>query len=238
MASFSKPASAQVLIAPDLELYTSQAAYSANSTSIVDNITFNGLTTQGGFTEYPTLTVGGVSFTTPEATDLFVVGPGYTNPDTGASFNFPGDGTSTLFTQSTTATDPAVLTATLPTNASPLPGVTAVGSNLGAGFSTGVITATITLVGNPTPIVYQYSSANASSSGLGFLGFTTTDGSVISSITYSDSTVDFTGVPDFAVDNFTYGVADVAAPEPASLGLLAAGLIGLALLRRRVRSCC
>ncbi len=224
-------ASAQILIAPDLEVYTTQASYAAASTSIVDNITFNGLTSQNSYTSYPSLSVGGVSFTTPAANNLFVVGPGYVNSSNGDNFNFPGDGTSTLFVQGTTT--PVTLTATLPVDSSPLPGVTAVGTNIGSGFSAAPITVTITLAGDPTPLTYVYDSANASTSGLGYLGFTTTDGTVISSITFSDSTTDLnSGEADMTLDNFTYGVATVA-PEPASLGLLGLGLFSLLLFRLR-----
>ena len=233
----SRPASAQILIAPDLEVYTSQSAYAADSTSIVDNITFNGLSGgQSTFTQYPTLTVGGATFTPGPSDELFVVGPGYTSSNNGQNFNFPGDGTSTLFVQSTT-TDPASVTATLPVNPSPMPGITAVGTNIGSGFYSSPITVTINLVGSATPITYIYDSADASTSGLGYLGFTTTDGAVISSITFSDSVLDpVAGVPDFALDNFTYGIASAAAPEPVSWALLASGLAGLALFRRRVLS--
>jgi hypothetical protein len=220
--------SAQVLVAPGIYAFTSQASYEAASYSIVDAITFNGLPpSQSSYSDYSTtgLNVAGVTFTTSANNFLYVVGPGYAS-----QYDFPGDGTSTLAAQADSPS-PADLAAALPS------GTSAVGTEIAGSFDAASVTVTITLTDGMTA-TYAYAAADGQN-GLGFLGFVTTGANQmnvknqIESISFSDSTEDITEGSDLTFDDFTYGVANFV-PEPAPLALLAIGGVALFLFRRRL----
>jgi hypothetical protein len=232
---FSRTASAQLFV------YTSQSSYNAAQFP-TDTIEFDGLTTgPNGDTSYGdpgTLNVGGVSFTTPTGTALNVIGPAVS----AGAFNFPNDGTPVLFVQNQSGA--GILSAALPTNL-PL-GVSAVGTQISDAFAASSITATLTF-SNGSTATYVYSAPNASTSGLGFLGFVA-QGVNITSISYSDPATILSGSVNngssLTLDNFTYGtintagigtpVTTLAVPEPTTLPLIGVGAFALFYFRRRL----
>jgi hypothetical protein len=225
-----RAASAQIFVGDGIYAFTTQASYNAASLPY-DTVQFDAsVASQSGFTTYGdpgTLSVGDVSFTTPAGTDLFVVGPGYDSPN----YNFPGDGTATLLAHGAMIGEDASLTAALPTNY--LFGVSAVGTQIASTFETTTVMATVTLTDGMKE-VYTYAAPNGQS-GLGFLGFVSTGGNTIESVTYTELPINGGDFPNLTLDNFTYGVTTFV-PEPSAIPLLGVGAIALLLFRRRLAS--
>jgi len=215
-----RSASAQVFV------YTSQTSYQAASFTD-DTIQFDGLTpTPSSATLYGNpglLNVGGVTFADPNYT-LAVIGPTYS----GATFDYPGDGTATLYTGGGAAH--TILNAALPTNLSA--SVTAVGTEIGDPVAAASVLVTLTFSDSSTA-TYLYSAPYAAT-GLGYLGFVSL-GLNITSISFYDQETDTDLNPALALDNFSYGIANPAAvaPEPGSLSLIGLGALALLLMRRR-----
>jgi len=230
-------ASAQVYV------FDTDPAYQAQSLSIVDSITFNGLPpTQssilplGNPGDFP---VGGVTFTTNPGTNLLVGGPNAVGAQS-TSYNF--DGTSTLVAHGNTQNSSGPLTnGTVILDANLPSGTTAVGTQIASAFVGAPIAVTITLL-NGTVDTYNLAAASAGAvaDGLEFLGFVSPN-SAITSISFTDKTADPTGSPTLALDNFTYGIADMngtgpfqTVPEPSSVALAALGMGLLLVLRRHI----
>ncbi len=196
-----RSASAQILE------YTSESSYAAAS-SATATFNFDNLTSSTG-TAYGPFTISGVTFVAGPGTNLYAMGANYNSYPSGA-YNF--DGSVTLDAENY-ASPTSTLTVTLPN------GVSSIGVDLGGLFVAPVFTATLTLTSGATES-FTFDASDGNTSGLGFLGFVATGGNTIKSVSYTDATVGDYNEVDFAADNFTYGVAATATPEPGSLILL------------------
>jgi hypothetical protein len=234
-------ASAQTLIAPGVYAYTTLASYDAATFSDEDSITFNGLYSHTvGYTAYynPTppdaplpVVTGGVNFSVDSGSDLYVIGPNFVS---GSGFDFANseDGTpsGTLDPESDLG-GPATttLTATLPTDPSPEPPITSVGTLIAPAYTDADITVTINFDGAPS-VTHSFPLGDGTADGLSFLGFTGPD--AITSIVFNDSTEDSSTRANLVLDDFTYGFSNV--PEPATYALLGLGALALVIFRRRL----
>ncbi|HEY0256671.1 MAG TPA: PEP-CTERM sorting domain-containing protein, partial [Candidatus Methylacidiphilales bacterium] len=202
-------ASAQVLVYTDVGSYDSA---SKNNTTV----TFNTLASSGSDTTYSDttgVTTQGVTFTAnSNTTALFAAASNFG----GSAYSFPGDSTVTLEAQGYYVMPPAVL-ATLPTG-----GDSAVALNIGGQQFASSVTALLTF-SDGTTYTDTFSTPDAQTSGLGFIGFATTNGLTIKSISFTDNTA-VNNDRYLAIDNFAYGTSTAAVPEPSSVLLMGLGL--------------
>ncbi len=190
-------------------MYTSKSAFQS-ATSGLTTVDFNGIAAPGSFVFFGTgpLNLSGVTFTGNN--QMFVIDPGYYGSP------YPDGG----FLNSDYSSTNTIVVSNLPA------GTTAVGVDFG-GLFTGGATFSITLSTGET---FVASTPGSIEDGfLGFVGFTSS--TPITSIQF-----DMPDAPGYnALDNFVFGSAQAAVPEPASLTLLGLGAFGLAgfTLRRR-----
>ena len=231
-----RSASAQV------EVYDTGSSYDAASfTDQVDQ--FDGsVQFQNSFNFYGNaFTVGGMGnteYTTPTGTSIFVLGPGV------AGYDFPNDDSASLNAQPSLhapAGTNAVLDISLPSNVLP-DGISAIGTEIGDAFGPASITAVLTFTNNQTA-TYTFTVPDAYTSGLDYMGFVTSGGLKIASLSITDTALDEAGIPDLVVDNFSYGVGNpngpsgtplLVTPEPSSLALIGVGAFALLVFRRRL----
>jgi PEP-CTERM motif len=141
---------------------------------------------------------------------------------------YASNGTYLLGPVSNSATDG--LTVTLPPNT-----YTAAGADVGVFASNSVVNFVVTTSNGTTFNSSVGVDTSSPGSSLGFLGVVdTTPGDFVTSLTFSAPV----GLnQNVVVDNFSFGFAPQAVPEPASMALLVTGslAIGATALRRRLR---
>jgi hypothetical protein len=203
--------------------YSDPTSWAAATSAGYQTVTFTGTATPGGVTDYYSasgLTADGVEFigyTYAGVSDLQSI-------DTSA-FSWYNDGTGDALLQSLSR----------PNSSSPLPyinivlpaNVTSLGLDLWA-TRPQALSYTITVAGN------QYTVPTFSQPTLAFWGITST--TAISSIQLTLAGTTYNGGSEALLDNFSFGASDMtAAPEAATYLLIGSGLIGLVLLRKRLK---
>jgi hypothetical protein len=204
--------------------YSDQASWAAATAAGYQTVTFTGLATPGGATNYYTatgVTTDGVEFigyNSGGTSDVQVI-------DTSA-FSWYNDGTGDALLQSLSR----------PNSSSPLPyinivlpaNITAIGVDLYT-TSPQALSYTITVAGN------QYTVPTFTQPTLAFWGITSDTPITSLQLTLAGST--YNGGSEALLDNFSFGTADMsAAPEAGTYLLIGSGLIGLVLLRKRLKA--
>ncbi len=201
--------------------YSDPTSWAAATAPGYQTVTFEGLTTPGGVTNYygsTGVTSDGVEFigyTYAGVSDLQVI-------DTSA-YTWFNDGTGDALLQSLSR----------PNSGSPLPyvnivlpaNVTALGLDLWT-TNNPAMSYSITVAGN------QYTVPTLAGNTVAFWGITSD--TAISSIQFTVPSTPTQGT-EALLDNFSFGASDMsAAPEAATYLLIGSGLIGLIVLRKRL----
>ena len=203
--------------------YSSLATWQAATSAGYQTVTFTGLAPSGGVTDYYSasgVTVDGVEFigySSGGASDIQVI-------DT-SSVSFYNDGTG----------DALIQTLNRPNSSSPLPyvnivlpaNITALGLDLWTASSP-AMSFSITVAGN------TYTVPTLSGNTEAFWGITST--TAVSSLQLTLAGTTFNGGTSEFIDNFSFGASDLsAAPEAGTYLLIGSGLIGLVVLRKRLK---
>jgi hypothetical protein len=203
--------------------YTDQATWEAATTAGYQTVTFTGLTTPGGTTTYssPTgVTDSGVEFigySSAGVSDIQVI-------DT-SSVSFYDDGSG----------DALILSASPSSNSAPLPyinivlpaNITALSLDLWTA-SSAAMSYSITVAGN------TYTVPTVGGNTETFWGITSD--TPLTSIQLDLPAATHNSGSDALLDNFNFGASDLsAAPEAGTYLLIGSGLIGLVVLRKRLK---
>jgi hypothetical protein len=204
--------------------YSNPATWQAATTAGYQTVTFEGLTPSNTPTTYngPTgLTVAGVEFigyTSAGISDIQVI-------DTSGIFTWFNDGSGDVLLQGTDR----------PNSNSPLPYINIVLPTNVTSLSMDLYTTspqalnyTITVAGN------QYTVPTFAQPTLAFWGITSD--TPVSSVQLTLAGTTFNSSSEALLDNFSFGTSGLsAAPEAGTYLLIGSGLIGLVLLRKRIK---
>jgi len=203
--------------------YSSEASWEAATAAGFQTVTFTGLAPSGGVTNYYSasgVTASGVEFigyNSAGTSDIQVI-------DTSA-FTWYNDGTGDALLESVS---PSSTTAPLPYINIVLPAnVTAIGLDLWTASSP-AMSYSITVAGN------QYTVPTLSGNTEAFFGITSD--TAISSMQLTVPAATPSSGTEALLDNFSFGAEDMsAAPEASTYLLIGTGLIGLVILRKRLK---
>jgi hypothetical protein len=203
--------------------YSDPVSWGAATTPGYQTVTFTGLAPSGGFTDYYSatgVTASGVEFIGYSSTgvsDIQVI-------DTSA-YTWYNDGTGDALVESaspqTSSSPLPYINIVLPTN------ITALGMDLWTASSP-AMSYSITVAGN------QYTVPTLSGNTEAFWGITSD--TPISSLRLTVPAATSTSGTEALLDNFSFGTSDLsAAPEAGTYLLIGSGLIGLVVLRKRMK---